>query len=126
MSREITDTNSNFSAKEIPDGPHDFKVISVVKKFGGANKDKAFYVWALEYEGKSGEQALMPNMMGDLLRVLGCKEAEPNKFDWDTEDVVYSKFSAVVSHEPDKKDPSKIRQVMKEFKKVGAQEEIPF
>jgi hypothetical protein len=126
MSRELTDTNSKFSGKDIPDGSHQFKVVSVSKKYGGANKDRAFFVWVLGYEGQTGEQVLMPNMMGDLLRILGCKETEPNKFDWDTEDVIYSQFVAVVSHEPDKKDPTKMRQQMKDFKKIGEQEEIQF
>lgn len=126
MSRETTDTSNNFSAKEIPDGTHIFTVLKVTKRYGGPQKDKPFFVWELEYEDKQGEQVLLPNMMGDLLRVLGCKETGPNKFDWDTEDIVNSQFKATVSHSPDKKDPSKIRQEMRDFNKFEAESEIPF
>jgi|WetSurMetagenome_2_1015567.scaffolds.fasta_scaffold83267_2 hypothetical protein len=127
MSRESTDTSNNYPDKDIPDGEYLFTVQRVIKKYGGANKDKAFYIWTVGYnDSAQGEQILMPNLMGDLLRALGCKESTPNKFDWDTDDVVYSKFTATVSHEPDRKDPNKIRQTMKGFKAVGKEEDIQF
>lgn len=124
MTREQTDTNDNYPDKDIPDGTYEFKVLSATKKYGGEKKDKPFYVWKLEYEGVKGEQVLMPNMMGELLRALGCEETKPGQFDWDTELVVNQVFSATVSHEADKKNPAKIRQQMKDFKKV--KEEAPF
>lgn len=121
--RETLDTSSNFPDKNIPDGTYEFRVMSVVKKYGGANKDKPFYVWLLTFGDNQAEQILMPNMMGDLLRVLGCKEVKQNHFDWDTDEVMGAKFTATVTHSPDKKDSSKIRQNMTEFKKT---EDIPF
>lgn len=124
MTREITDTNDSYPDRDIPDGTYDFKVLRCEKKYGGAKKDKPFYVWTLEYEGVKGEQILMPNMMGDLLRALGCPESKPGVFDWDTELVVNQVFKATVSHAPDRKDPNKIRQQMSEFKAV--KEDIPF
>lgn len=122
--RENIDTNDSYPDKDIPDGRYEFKVLSAEKKYGGAKKDKPFYVWRLEYEGIKGEQVLMPNKMGDLLRALGCTETEPGKFDWDTELVVNQVFAATVTHEADKKDPSKIRQQMSNFEKV--KEDAPF
>ena len=122
--RETIDTNDSYPDKDIPDGTYEFKVLSCEKKFGGANKDKPFYVWKLEFEGVRGEQVLMRNNMGDLLRALGCKEVKSGQFDWDTDLVANQVFSATVTHEPDKKDPSKIRQQMSGFKKVES--DVPF
>lgn len=124
MSQEQTDTNDNYPDKDIPDGSYDFKVLGVKKKYGGQNKDKPFYIWSLEYEGVKGEQVLMPSTMGGLLSALGCQESKPGVYEWDTELMVNQIFSATVTHVKDKKDPSKIRQQMTDFKKV--QEEAPF
>lgn len=117
--RETTDTANQYTNRDIPDGRYSFKVVSVTKKVG--KKNVPFYIWKLDYGIASGEQVLLPSMMGNLLRVLGCTEISPNKFDWDTDAVEGKTFEATVSHEPDKKDPSKIRQQMNEFK-----EGIPF
>lgn len=122
MSREQTDTNDNFPDRDIPDGTYQFKVVSVVKRLGGTNKDKPFYSWKLEYEDIKGEQVLMPNKMGDLLRALGCVETEKGKFDWDTELVVNQVFQATVTHKADKKGV--MRQEMSDFKAI--KEEAPF
>jgi hypothetical protein len=113
MSREITNTVNNFADYNIKDGQHTFKVLEV-----RSMQDGRFYIWKLEYGGDHGlvgEQLLMPNMMGDLLRVLACTEIEPNKFDWETGEQVDKTFSATVSHKPDKKDPTKMRQHMSGF-----------
>lgn len=123
MSREQTDTNDSYPDKDIPDGTYEFKVISCQKKFGGKNKDKAFFVWKLQYEDLKGEQVLMPNKMGGLLKVLGCTEDKPGHFDWDTDAVEGKEFKATVSHAPDAKDPTKIRQEMGDFKEATG---IPF
>lgn len=122
MSREQTDTNDSYPDRDIPDGTYQFKVESVVKRYGGANKDKPFYSWKLEYEGVKGEQVLMPNKMGELLRALKCTETEPGKFDWDTELVVNQVFEATVSHKTDKKGV--LRQEMSDFKPI--KEDAPF
>lgn len=110
MSREITDTTNKFVNYDIPDGQHLFKILEVRNMQGGR-----FFIWKLEYggeEGLVGEQLLLPNMMGELLKTLNCTEIEPNKYDWNTEDQVGKSFSATVSHKPDRKDPTKIRQHM--------------
>ena len=132
MSIEQTDTSPTYENKQIPDGEHTFKVVRVKSIIKGTTK---LYVWTLEYPAESiaeggirqdteqGEQVLLPSMMGDLLRVLGCKETSKNKFLWDSEEVVGDTFVATVSHEPDKKDPTKIRQQMTNFKD---DENIPF
>lgn len=119
--RETTDTTSRFADKSIPDGEHVFTVKNVKKKYGGANKDKPFYVWLVSFKGKEGEQVLMPNMMGPLLKAIGCTEIKPGHYDWDTDAVEGKTFKATVSREPDKKDPSKMRQQMANF-----EEELPF
>ena len=122
MTRELTDTNDSYPDKDIPDGTYTFKVLSVEKKYGGTNKDKPFFVWKVEYEGIKGEQVLMPNMMGDLLRTLKCKEDKPGHFDWETDLMVNQQFEATVTHEMDK--GGKVRQRMGNFKAV--KEELPF
>lgn len=120
--RETTDTNDSYPDTDIPDGTYDFKVLGCEKKYGGKNKDKPFYVWKVEFEGVKGEQILLPNLMGDLLRVLNCTEVSKGKFDWDTDAVSGKEFTATVSHVQDKKDPAKIRQQMTDFKSP----DVPF
>ncbi len=120
--REEIDTNSSYPDRDIPDGTYTFKVLSIDKKFGGPKKDKPFYVWNLRYEGIDAEQVLMPNLMGDLLKILGCTETSPGKFDWDREALEGKEFDATVSHAPDKK--GKMRQNMGDFKASSA--DVPF
>ena len=123
MSRERT--NCNPKVNLIPEGTHKFTVVGEVKKlFGGPNKDMEFFVWTLEYPGGIGEQALMPSMQAPLLRLLGAEEYEPNKFDWDTTDQALKSFVATVTHAPDKKDSTKIRSHMGDFKAFS--DDIPF
>lgn len=124
MSRERT--NCNPKVNLIPEGTHMFRVIGEVKKkYGGENKDKEFYIWTLDYGKGTGDQIFMPNMQGDLLRILGATEYEPNHYEWDTTQFDYKTFIATVTHAPDKKDPRKIRSHMGEFKEV-TDETIPF
>lgn len=117
--REYTDT---MDSKEIEAGTHIFRVESAPEKKLSKNTGSAFFVWKLSYvvqgesDRKYGEQILLPNMMTDLLRVLGCKEVSPKHFEWDTETVVGDTFQATVALVADKKDPSKMRQQMTEFK----------
>lgn len=121
--RETTDTSRPSDRQKIPDGTYSFEIIKVTKMYKG---EVPYYIWTLEYEGGVGEQLLLPSMMGELLRTLGCKEIVPNKFDWDTEEVAGISFIATISHRPDKKKPEIIRQQMTDFKKVPKEEEIPF
>jgi len=118
--RETTDTNDSYPDRDIPDGTYIFKVESVVKRYGGANKDKPFYSWKFEYEGVKGEQILMPSRMGELLRILGCTETEKGKFEFDTDIVIGKEFKATVSHAPDKKGT--MRQNMTDFKVSDAED----
>ena len=121
MTRENTDTTNLYPDKNLPDGRNAFKVLGIEKKYGKSE----FFVWKLSHSKGEGEQVLMPNMMGPLLRVLKCVEMEPNKFDWDTDEQAGKVFLATVSHAPDKKDASKIRQHMGEFSNVDPND-IPF
>jgi len=127
MSRETTDT-SNFG-NQLPTGRRSFMVEKVERKTGKSNSP--FYVWSLSYQREDGErdhgeQILLPNMMGPLLRVLNCKEVSPNKFDWDTEVVLGETFMATVDFVADKKDASKMRQQMTDFAVSKEESATPF
>jgi hypothetical protein len=122
--REQTDTNDNFPDRDIPDGTYTFKIESVAKRYGGANKDKPFYSWKLEYDGVKGEQVLMPKKMGGLLKVLGCTETTPGHFDWDTDLVQGQYFQATITHALDKKGT--MRQEMGLFNKAKDTDDVPF
>lgn len=124
MVRESVDT-SRKSGKEIEDGTWNFTGIAMTKKYGGKNKDVPFYVLAVKYEKGDAEQILLPNMMGPLLRLMGAKETAPNQFDFDTDDFFGFKYQATVTSAADKKDPSKIRKHMGDFKEAE-KDEVPF
>lgn len=113
MSIEVTDTTNKYANQDLPDGARIFKVLGVEKKYGKQGGE--FFIWKLAYDGGTGEQVLLPNMMSGLLRAIGCDEIEPNKFQWDTNEQGGKLFSATVSHKPDAKDATKIRQHMSEF-----------
>ena len=117
---EETDTTNKF-ANELPDGTWIFKITGIERFYAPAD----FWVFSLEYQGGSGQQTLFANMLGPLLRCLGCEEKEPNKFVWDSDLQVNKYFKATVGHAPDKKNPAKIRQHMGGFEKVD-DETIPF
>lgn len=123
MSRELTDTTNKYPDRDLPDGIWIFKVKEIEKKYGKNNSE--FFIWKLDWQDGSGEQVLLPNMMAALLRALKCTETEPNKFDWDTVEQTDKMFWATVSHAADAKDPTKIRQHMKDFK-TYEDTEIPF
>ena len=118
MSREQTDTNSDYG-DDIANGTYDFEVVRVDRK---NIKDKIGYEWKLEYKGKDGadivgKQLLWPNQLGKLLSILGCKETEKKGvYEWDTDFQQGKTFTATVSHEIGKKDPSKTYQMMDDFK----------
>ena len=120
--RETTDTNSQF-ASDIADGTYTFEVHKVIRR---EKSGVVMYVWSLDYDNQNGEQVMFRSNMGPLLRTLGCTESKPGIFDWDTDLMEGKKFIATVKHEPDKKDPSKIRQNMMDFKKAEAVDEPPF
>lgn len=124
---ETVNTRGQFD-NSLPDGEREFRVERIARKEKGT---VVLYIWELSFDGAGerevGEQVLLPSMMGELLRVLGCEEVTPNKFNWDRDLMPGKVFIATVSREPDKKDPSKIRQQMKGFKKSEKTgDEIPF
>lgn len=123
MSREMTDTTNKYQNQDLPDGRTAFRVVSVEKRYGKNNSE--FFVWKLKHEKGEGDQLLMANMMAGLLRALKCDEVEPNKFDWDTFEQSGKAFLATVSHKPDDKNPTIIRQHMSEFAPID-ENEIPF
>lgn len=125
MSREITNTKSMFANQDLPDGRRLFMVVDdIVKKYGKSGAE--FFIVTLQYQGGIGQQMFMPNMMGPLLKALGCQETEPNVWDWDTTEQAGKTFTATIAHQPDKKDPTKMRQHMSEIEKVKDEKEIPF
>ena len=117
MSREILDTSSIYPEKSIADGPHTFTVGIVTKK---DIKGKPGYEWGLTYEGAEAQLLMWPNTMGPLLRFLGVKESEPNKFMFDTMEVKGKKFTALAYK--DKKG----YQQLKDFEAVVEKDDIPF
>ena len=123
MSREYTDTNSDFNNDPLPDGRQTFRVVSIRKHMKSETK---MYFWTLLYgDGKEGVQLFLPNQMGNLLRVLGATETKQNEFDWETELMEGKYFEATVKHEADKKGV--VRQTMSEFAKMATKEdEVPF
>lgn len=122
MSREATDTNSDFDNEPLPDGRRTWKVLSVRKHMKGETK---MYFWSLAHKDGEGTQLLLPSMMGDLLRVLGATETKKNEFDWETELMEGKVFDATVSHAMDKKGV--MRQNMTEFaKSTVSDDDVPF
>lgn len=121
MSRENTDTNSDFKNDPLPDGRRTFKVVSVRKHMKG---DTKMYFWELSHKDGEGTQLLLPSMMGGLLRVLGCTETRKNEFDWETELMEGKSFDATVSHGVDKNGV--MRQNMTDFAKSKETDDIPF
>jgi hypothetical protein len=124
---EPINTRGQFDTS-LPDGEREFRIEEIRRVEKGVN---VFYIWRLSFDGsgerEEGEQLLLPSMMGDLLRVLGCEETGPKKFNWDRDLLPGKHFIATVSHSPDKKKPEVIRQYMDGFKKSGkADEDLPF
>jgi hypothetical protein len=125
MTYEMTDTNSQFN-DNIPDGTYDFEVVSVVRK---EIKGKRAYEWSLNYDGGGGKVLTWPNQVGLLLALLGAKEDATKKghYLWETDMMVGKTFKATISHDPDKKDPTKFYQNMKDFKaSAKSTDEVPF
>lgn len=124
--KETIDTRGQFDTS-LPDGEREFRVEKIARKEKG---ETILYIWQVSFDGEgereTGEQVLLPSMMGDLLRVLGCKEVSPKKFDWDRETIPGAYFIATVSHEPDKKKPEVVRQQMTGFKKSKKSDDVPF
>lgn len=110
---EEIDTNSNFAAKEIPDGSHSFRVTNF-------KKHENLYIFTLSYEGVEGEQVFFGNQMGDFLKCMGCQESKKGIYIFDSDKVLGGSFKATVYREADKKNPAKIYQRMKDF------DEVPF
>lgn len=126
MSRENTDTNSQFN-DDIPDGTYDFEIEKVLAK---EIKGKKGYEWHLDYKDAQGNDAsgqvlMWPNQIGDLLRLLGCKEGEKGKFDWETELMQGKTFKATIVHEKGKKS-DKIYCNIKDFKASKNTDDVPF
>lgn len=121
MSREDTDTNSQFG-DDIPDGTYDFEIEKVIAK---DIKGKKGYEWYLSYNGTSGKVLTWPNQIGGLLSVLGCKETEPGKFSWDTDLMEGKTFKATIVHETAKKT-GKVYCNIKDFQPSGKTEDVPF
>lgn len=117
---EIIDTTPKYAEKEIPDGTYTFEVGVVTKK---DISGKPAYEWNLEYDGKSVQVLFFPSQMGPLLRVLGCKESEPNKFVFDALLVDGKKFKAT-AFKTEKN--GKTYQNLKDFTSVETKEDLPF
>jgi len=126
MSTETIDTRGQYDTS-LPDGEREFRVEEIRRLEKGQT---VIYIWKVSFEGdgerESGEQVLLPSLMGDLLRVLGCKELSHGKYEWDRDILPGKYFIATISREPDKKKPDVIRQQMTGFKKSDKTDETPF
>lgn len=123
--QEELDTANQFD-NDLPDGKRTFRTLDVEKK---VLQSATIYIWHLSYAGsdgeqKTGDQVLLPSMMGPLLRVLGFKETAKDKFLWDRELAAGLTFVGVVSHEKDKKGV--VRQQMKDFEKSTETADVPY
>lgn len=117
MTLETTDTNSDYVKKPIPDGEYTFTVIYVER----VEKVPGLYEWQFSCsDGQDYEVGLFKTEMGGLLRVLGFQETEKGKFTWDTVDAEKKSFVATAYQVADKKDPSIMRQKLKDFKTAPA------
>jgi len=118
---EIIDTSSKYPDKEIPDGTYTFEVgVATKKDISG----KTGYEWNLEYDGKTVQVLMWPNQMGPLLRLLGVKEQEPNKFVFDSMAVEGKEFKATAYKTQSK---GKTYQNLKDFAAVETKDEgLPF
>lgn len=124
---EEIDTANKYD-NSIQDGTYDFIVESVTKK---VKNSVNMYILKLTFKGESGEretgeQILFPSGMGPLLEVLGCKKTSGDKYGWDPDMMQGKAFMATVKTEPDKKDATKMRQNMKDFKPSAETSDIPF
>ncbi len=124
MTQESTDTTSQFN-DNIPDGTYDFEIVQVVRK---EIKGKKAYEWALEYPDGQGKVLTWPNQVGPLLAILGAKEDPEQKghYLWETELMAGKTFKATITHDADKKNPSKFYQNMKDFKASVEAGSTPF
>lgn len=129
MTYEITDTTSQFH-DDIPDGTYDFEIEKVLAK---DIKGKKGYEWHLDYKDadgndQSGKVLTWPNQIGPLLAILGAKADSEKKghYLWETELMTGKTFKATISHEPDKKNPSKVYQNLGNFLPSKAKEATPF
>ncbi len=124
MSYEITDTTSQFN-DHIEDGPHSFKVVKVVRK---EISGKKAYEWTLAHEDGEGKVLTWPSQVGPLLIILGAKEDPQKKghYLWETDLMAGKTFKATITHDADKKNPSKVYQNMKDYEKSNEAERTPF
>lgn len=67
--KETIDTRGQFDTS-LPDGEREFRVEKIARKEKG---ETILYIWQVSFDGEgereTGEQVLLPSMMGDLLRV---------------------------------------------------------
>ena len=115
----IEETNTTNKFEPLPDGPNIFQIVKIEKFFSPAE----FWAFTLKHSKGEANQTFFANMLGPVLRVLGCEEVSPNLFRWDADLQTNKYFKATVSHAADKKGV--LRQHMSNFEKVDA-ETIPF
>ena len=90
----------------------DFRVSSVPQKFKDDN-GRTHYSWEFEALVNGGlethKERFFPSQIAPLLRALGCKEVEPDVFEWEREEVQGKHILADIVHESNtkSKDPGK-------------------
>lgn len=96
----ITDTRS----KQMEAGKYHFEVVAMPVQVAAGD----FLKWQFEFRvvgsnDKPIKMSYFDNQVGELLRAVGCKEVEPEIFDWEPEQVYGRLFEAELFYEEDAK-----------------------
>lgn len=117
---ETTDTKGDFPL--FPVGHYRFTVEQIPeKKISDGGKALYIFRFVTTFDGqlKKYKETFAAWKCGELLKALGAKELEKDKWEWDREAVVGRIVEADIAHEPDKK--GKLWPRMKNIT-----EEVPF
>jgi hypothetical protein len=104
----------NYRPQNAPEGKYSFKVVSAELKKktverGAKTYDVNFVAFRFQALGSNGNYTVFDNMFShedrykDILLVAGMDPENPG----DTQELIGVTFGAFLSHEADKKDPSK-------------------
>lgn len=111
MTKERTDTRG----EGIPPGKgYIFKIsdVPVKDKFQSGKPYYSFRMTTVvDGELVEHEERIPTWLVAPLLRALGCKEVEPEVFEWDKEAVVGQEFKGDIEMEPNPKDGKKYRRL---------------
>lgn len=103
---ERTDTRMKLNP---PEGEYLFRVSKVMKIKDESGR--SIYPWEFEAmvngEVITHKERFFPSQLAPLLRALGCREVEPEIFEWEKEEQVNKPVRAKIVHEEHKKTGKK-------------------